>query len=130
MKTLKLIAMAVVACIALCLTSCSEINNGGSDPVIGSYGATSDIAVSSSEGSGVIFNAIRDAVINTSRGFDVRTKENDKAVIAAADKVAGQYKDQANKKIVVSVIFQPGNAMGEAEKKPVVLKSYTFTPVN
>lgn len=47
-----------------------------------------------------------------------------------ADKAAEEHKDQANKKVVVSVVFQPGNAMGEAEKKPIVIKSYTFTPVN
>ena len=37
---------------------------------------------------------------------------------------------QANKPIVVSVIFQPGNEMGQAEKKPIVIKNYTFKPVN
>ncbi len=53
-----------------------------------------------------------------------------KVVIAAADKVAAEYKDQANKPIEVYVVFQPGNAMGEAEKKPIVIKTYKFTPVD
>ena len=48
----------------------------------------------------------------------------------AADKVAAEYKDQADKPIVVSVVFRPGNAMGEAEKADIVIKKYTFTPVN
>ena len=98
--------------------------------MIQSYTAICDTEVSSSEGSGIIFVAIRDAVITASRGFDFRTDSNDKAVIAAADKAAEEHKNQANKKVVVSVVFQPGNAMGEAEKKPVVIKSYTFTPAN
>ena len=126
MKAFKLIAIAAAACLALCFTSCTKIS--GDDKNVGSYGAICDTQVSTSEGSGVIFFAIRDAVINASRGFDVRTASNDKAVIAAADKAAEEHKNQANKKIVVSVVFQPGNAMGESEKKPIVLKSYTFTP--
>ena len=128
MKAFKFIALAAVACLALCFSSCTKIS--GNDKTVGSYTATCDINVSSSEGSGIIFVAIRDAVITASRGFDVRSDSNDKAVIAAADKAAEEHKNQANKKIVVSVVFQPGNAMGEAEKKPVVIKSYTFTPVN
>ena len=128
MKAIKFIALAAVACLTLCFTSCTKTT--GDDKNVGSYTATCDSDVSSSEGSGVIFYAIRDAVISASRGFDFRTDSNDKAVIAAADKKAEEYKDQANKPIVVSVIFQPGNAMGEAEKKPVVIKSYTFTPAN
>ena len=126
MKVFKLIAVAATACLALCFTSCTKTT--GDDKVVGSYTATCDTDVSSSEGSGVIFVAIRDAVIKASKGFDFRTDANDKAVIAAADKAAEEHKNQANKAIVVSVVFQPGNAMGEAEKKPVVLKSYTFNP--
>lgn len=128
MKAFKFIALAAVACLAFCFSSCTKIS--GDDKNVGTYTAISDVDVTSSEGSGVIFFAIRDAVINASRGFDVRTASNDKAVIAAADKAAEEHKNQANKKIVVSVVFQPGNAMGEAEKKPVVIKSYTFTPAN
>ena len=108
MKTFKFIALAAVACLAFCFSSCTK--------------------VSSSEGSGVIFFAIRDAVITASKGFNVRSDANDKAVIAAADKAAEEHKNQANKRIVVSVVFQPGNAMGEAEKKPVVIKTYPFFP--
>ena len=129
MKAFKLIALAAAACMAICFTSCTKVS-GGDDKNLGTYGATCDVSVSTSEGSGVIFSAIRDAVIVTSRSFDFRTDANDKAVIAAADKAAAEHKDQANKKIVVSVIFQPANAMGEAEKKPIVLKSYTFNPVD
>lgn len=113
---------------ALSFTSCTKTTDTGKDA--GSYTAICDDNVSSSEGSGVIFFAIRDAVLNASRNFDFRTDANDKAVIAAADKAAEEHKNQANKKIVVSVVFQPGHAMGEAEKKPVVIKSYTFTPVD
>ena len=105
MKTIKLVAMALVACMALCFTSCS-INDPGDS---GSYTATCDIAVTSNSGSGIA---------------------NDKVVIEAADKVAAEYKDQADKPIVVSVVFRPGNAMGEAEKADIVIKKYTFTPVN
>ena len=114
--------------LALCFTSCTKTTDNGKD--VGTYTAICDTDVSSSEGSGIIYVAIRDAVIIASRGFDFRTADNDKAVIAAADKAAEEHKDQANKKVVVSVVFQPGHAMGEAEKKPVVIKSYTFTPVD
>ena len=118
--------MAVVACVALCFTSCSIKDPGDS----GSYTATCNIAVTSSEGSGIVFNKIRDAVILAGRDFNFRTAANDKVVTDAADKVAAEYKDQANKAMVVSVVFRPGNAMGEAEKADIVIKQYTFTPVN
>ena len=127
MKAFKFIALAVAACMTLCFTSCTKT---GTDQTLGTYSATCNVEVSTSEGSGIIFSAIRDAVINASRGFDFRTDANDKAVIAAADKAAAEHKDQANKAIVVSVVFQPANAMGEAEKKPIVIKTYPFTPVN
>jgi hypothetical protein len=126
MKTIKLIAMALVACMALCFTSCS-INDPGDS---GSYTATCNETVNSNKGSGIIFNAIRDAVIVAGRGRDFRTAANDKVVIEAADKVAAQYKDQTDIPIVVSVVFRPGNAMGEAEKADIVIKNYSFTPVN
>ncbi len=128
MKAIKFIALAAVACLTLCFTSCTKTT--GDDKNVGSYTAICDSDVSSSEGSGIIFFAIRDAVITASKGFNVRSDSNDKAVIAAADKAAEEHKNQANKAVVVSVVFQPGNAMGEAEKKPVVIKSYTFTPAN
>jgi hypothetical protein len=128
MKAIKFIALAAVACLTLCFTSCTKTT--GDDKNVGSYSAICDSDVSSSEGSGIIFFAIRDAVITASKGFNVRSDSNDKAVIAAADKAAEEHKNQANKAVVVSVVFQPGNAMGEAEKKPVVIKSYTFTPAN
>ena len=127
MKAVKFIALAIVAGMALCFTACTKVNDPGDS---GSYTATCDITVSNSEGSGIIFNQIRDAVILAGRGLDFRTAENDKVVIAAADKVAAEYKDQANKAIVVSVVFRPGNAMGEAEKPDIVIKKYTFTPVD
>lgn len=126
MKAFKFIALAAVACLAFCLSSCTKTS--GNDKTVGSYTAICDTEVSSAEGSGIIFFAIRDAVIKASKGFDFRTDSNDSAVIAAADKVAEEYKNQANKQVVVSVVFQPGNAMGESEKKPIVIKSYTFTP--
>lgn len=128
MKAFKFIALTAAACLALCFTSCTKTS--GTDQTVGTYTAICDSDVSSSEGSGIIFFAIRDAVIKASKGFDFRTASNDQAVIAAADKAAEEHKNQANKKVVVSVVFQPGNAMGEAEKKPVVIKSYTFTPAN
>ena len=127
MKAVKFIALAIVAGMALCFTACTKVNDPGDS---GSYIATCDITVSNNEGSGIIFNQIRDAVILAGRGLDFRTAENDKVVIAAADKVAAEYKDQANKAIVVSVVFRPGNAMGEAEKPDIVIKKYTFTPVD
>lgn len=128
MKTIKFIAMAFVACMALCLSSCTK---GGSDSGdSGTYTATCNVTVSNSEGSGIIFHKIRDAVIVAGRDFYFKTPANDKVVIAAADKVAAEYKDQANKPIEVYVVFQPGNAMGEAEKKPIVIKTYKFTPVD
>ena len=128
MKKFKFIALVAVACLSLCFAACTKIT--GNEKVLGSYTATCDITVYTSEGSGIIFGAIRDAVILAGRDYDFRTDAGDKAVIAAADKVAQEYKDQANKKITVSVVFQPGNAMGEAEAKPIVIKSYTFTPVD
>ena len=127
MKAIKLVTMAVVAFMALGLTSCTK---NIQDPVVGDYTVISDITVNRNEGSGIIYYQMRDAVINAARGADVRSEATDKAVIAAADVVAHDYKDQANKKVVLSVVFQPGNAMGEAEKKPTVLKSYTFVPVD
>lgn len=127
MKAIKLIAMAAAACMALCFTSCAKINDPGDS---GSYTATCNIAVSSSEGSGIIFNKIRDAVILAGRDFNFKTDANDKVVTDAADKVAAEYKDQANKAIVVTVVFRPGHAMGEAEKPDIPVKSYTFTPVD
>lgn len=128
MKTVKTILLAVAACMALCFTSCNKTTDTGKDS--GTYTAIADVDLSSKEGSGIIFYQIRDAVILAGRSFNFRTDANDKVVIAAADQVAAQYKDYANKKVVVSVVFQPGNAMGEAEKKPIVIKSYTFIPAN
>ena len=128
MKAVKFFALAMAACLTLCFTSCTKTS--GTDQNVGTYTAICDSDVSSSEGSGIIFFAIRDAVITASRDFNVRSDANDKTVVAAADKAAEAHKNQANKKVVVSVVFQPGNAMGEAEKKPIVIKSYTFTPAN
>ncbi|MBQ6074207.1 MAG: hypothetical protein IJK90_09890 [Bacteroidales bacterium] len=127
MKAIKSIAIAIAACMALLMASCTEISP---EPKVGSYTCTADINVSSSEGSGIIFFAMRDAVLKATRGYDTRSSAGDNAAISAAESAAAQYKDQANKKIVVSVVFQPGNEMGKGDSKPVVLKSFTFTPVN
>ncbi|MBO4417630.1 MAG: hypothetical protein J5801_05895 [Bacteroidales bacterium] len=127
MKTIKTILVAVAACVALCFTSCTKTTDTGEN--FGSYSAIADVDLSSKEGSGIIYYQIRDAVINASKGLNYRTAANDQTVIAAADPVAETYKNYANKPVVVSVVFQPANAMGEAEKKPIVIKSYSFKPV-
>ncbi len=127
MKAIKFFALAVAACMALCFTSCTKTSP---EPNVGTYTCIPDITVSSSEGSGIIFVAMRDAVLKATRDFHSRSDAGDKAAISAAESAAAEHKDQANKKIVVSVVFQPGNAMGESEKAPIVLKSYTFNPVD
>lgn len=127
MKAIKIIALAMAACMALCITSCTKTSP---EPNVGTYTCTADIDLSSKEGSGIIFFAMRDAVLTATKEYSTRSDAGDKAAIAAAEKAAAEHKDQANKKVVVSVVFQPGHAMGESEKAPVVLKSYTFNPVN
>ncbi len=123
MRIVKSLILAIAA--ALLLSSCQVIKPEGT---LGTYSVTCDKTVSANTGNGVIFNTMYDAVAKLK--FDFRTSANDKAVIAATDKVAEEYKDQASEPIVISVVFKEANAMGEAEKKPVVIKSYNFTPVD
>lgn len=123
MRIVKSLILAIAA--ALLLSSCQVIKPEGT---LGTYSVTCDKTVSANTGNGVIFNTMYDAVAKLK--FDFRTSANDKAVIAATDKVAEEYKDQASEPIVISVVFREANAMGEAEKKPVVIKSYNFTPVD
>ena len=125
MKAIKLFAIAA-AFIAL-FASCTKTTD--SSEKFGSYSAIANVDLSSKEGSGIIYYQIRDAVIKAAKDFNFRTDANDKAVIAAADAAAETYKDYANKPVVVSVVFQPANALGEAEKKPIVIKSYSFEPI-
>ena len=127
MKAIKLITLAVASCMALCFTSCTKT---GTDTEIGNYTCTVDVTVSAYEGAGIVFFAMRDAVIDASRGFNVRTPENDSIVLAAADAAAKEHGDDSNKLMSVAVVFQPGNVMGKAEKEPIVLRRYTFVPVD
>jgi hypothetical protein len=127
MKAIKLITLAVAACVALCFTACTKT---GTEPEVGTYTCTVDVTVSAYEGAGIVFFAMRDAVIDASRGFNVRTPENDSIVLAAADAAAKEHGDDSNKLMSVAVVFQPGNVMGEAEKEPIVLRRYTFVPVD
>ena len=123
MKIVKSLILAIAA--TLLFASCEVTKPEG---VLGTYSVTCDkTSVNASTGSGIIFNKLYDAVAKLK--FDFRTDANDKAVLAATDKIAADYKDQASEPIVISVVFREANAMGEAEKKPVVIKSYTFTPV-
>ena len=124
MKLFKIIVLAAAAVLL-----CASCTKSGTEQVLGNYSVTCDKAVSSSTGSGVIYYAMYNKIVAVARDFNFRTDANDKAVIAAADQIASEYKDQASEKITVSVIFTEANALGEAEKKPVVIKSYTFTPV-
>ena len=125
MKAIKPIILAVAACVALCFTSCTK---AGTDPEVGSYTCTVDVEVSPSEGAGIVFYAMRDAVADASRGFNVRTPENDSVVLAAADEAAKKHGDDSNNLMSVAVVFQPAN--GGADTKPIVLRRYTFVPVD
>ena len=122
MKFVKTIILTIAA--ALLFVSCEK---SGPEGVLGTYGAACDKTVSQSTGSGIILKEMQDAI--AALKFDFRTKENDKAVLAATDKIASERKDYASETIKISVYFKEANAMGEAEKKPVYLKEYTFTPV-
>ena len=123
MKTVRIIAMALVACMALCLTSC---NKNVSEPVSGTYGVTADKDVPS--GAGSIFAEMSDAV--TSAGnFSFRSEANDSAVKAAADKVYNERKGTSDINATISVVFKPGNVSGQAEKKPELVKAYKFEVV-
>ena len=124
MKLLKIIFLAVVS--SLLFVSCVE--KTGPEGTLGNYSVTCDKTDSVNTGSGIIFTKMSDAVVNLKLEF--RTAANDKTVIATTDKVANEYKNPASEKIVVSVVFTEAKALGESEKKPVVLKTYTFTPVD
>lgn len=123
MKLFKIITMAVLS--ALLFVSC-EVT--GPEGVLGTYSVTCDKVVSNNTGSGIIYTQMYDAVAKLK--FEFKTASNDKAVIAATDKVAEDYKNQASEKITLSVVFTEANALNEAQKKPIVLKTYTFTPVD
>lgn len=123
MKLFKIITMAVLS--ALLFVSC-EVT--GPEGVLGTYSVTCDKVVSNNTGSGIIYKQMYDAVAKLK--FEFKTAANDKAVIAATDKVAEDYKNQASEKITLSVVFTEANALNEAQKKPIVLKTYTFTPVD
>ena len=125
MKTFKTVLIALAA--ALLFVSCTGNVN---DPVKGTYKCTCDKDVSSYTGCGNIFNSMNDAVITAINGRDTRLKANDDIAVNAAAKVAEELKDQAETDFTVYVVFQEGNVMGENEKKPVILKSFNFKPVN
>ena len=63
-------------------------------------------------------------------GFKFRTSESDKAVVAAADKVYAERKNQSDKEMTLTVYFKAANAVGQAEKTPEKLKDYKFVPVS
>ena len=86
--------------------------------------------MSAYSGSGVIYTTMYDEVAKLTREMDFRTDANDKKILAATDKIAAEYKNQASEKITISVVFTEANESGKAGKKPVVLKSYVFTPVD
>lgn len=121
--------MGLAVLMALCLSSCSKNNND--EKVSGTYGVTANVGtIDYNKGHGIIFGAIENAVNETARNFSFRTDANDKAVIAAADKAAKEHENQSDIDIVISVVFKPGNVSGEAEKKPIEVKSYTFKGSN
>lgn len=127
MKTVKIFALALATCAALFLTSCNKDNN---EKVSGVYGVTANVeTIDYNKGHGIIFQAIESAVNETAKNFDFKTDANDKAVIAAADKAAKDHENQSDIDIVIDVVFKPGNTMGQAEKKPILVKSYTFKAV-
>ena len=124
MKTLKMIAVAAVAGLALCISSCTKTQDSGEN--FGTYTCTASESVTTKEASGMVFSNMRDAVILACRNNDIhyRTSENDKIVIAAADEVYNKEKGNANKTIDVYLVFQPSSTLGEAEKQSVKVKTY------
>ena len=121
----KFFAMAVAAVVAFSITSC-KTDDG--EKVSGTYGVSADIAVDNAPGS--IFWDMSDAVTKAAEGFKFRTAESDNAVVAAADKVYAERKNQSDKEMTLTVYFKPGNSMGEAEKAPIKLKDYKFAPAS
>lgn len=126
MKTFKFMALAAAACLSFCLVSCKKDVD---EKVSGTYGVTVNVDVDYNKGSGIIFSEMENAVNTVAKDFSFRTKANDDAIIAATDKVEKDYKDQADKEVVISVVFKPGNVVGQPEKNPEVVKAYTFKPV-
>lgn len=127
MKTLKMIALAAVAGLALCISSCTKTTDTGAN--FGTYTCMPSVDVSSKEGSGMILSNMRDAVIMTCRNKNInyRTSENDNLVIAAADEVYNKEKGNANKTMDVLLVFQPA---GEKDMPSVTVKTYHLTAAN
>ena len=125
-----MIAVAAVSCLALCISSCTKTQDSGQD--FGTYTCISSVEISSKEASGAIGLHMKDAVILACRNNDIhyRTDANDKIVIAAADEVYEKEKGNANKSIEVYLVFQPSSTLGEAEQKPVRVKTYPLTASN
>lgn len=119
----KFFAMAVAAVVAFSITSC-KTDDG--EKVTGTYGVDADIAIDNAPGS--IFWDMSDAVTKAAEGFKFRTSESDKAVVAAADKVYAERKNQSDKEMTLTVYFKAANAVGQAEKAPEKLKDYKFVP--
>jgi len=123
MKLVKILALAVTT--ALLFVSCTKNN---SEAPHGNYVVTCDKEVSLHSGSGIIFNEMCEEVAKL--GYEVKTAANDKAVIAATDKVYEARKNQASEAITISVGFKEGNVSGKPENIPVVIKTYTLIPVD
>ena len=126
MKTLKMIAMAAVACLALCISSCTKTDSGQN---FGTYTCMPSETISSNEASGEILSHMRDAVINACRNNNInyRTEANDKIVIAAADEVYNKEKGNANKSIEIYLVFQPSSTLGESDKPSQRVWTYKLT---
>lgn len=121
----KFFAMAVAAVVAFSITSC-KTDDG--EKVTGTYGVTPSIDVDNAPGS--ILWDMSDAVTKAAESFKFRTAESDKAVVAAADKVYEERKNQSDKEMTLTVYFKAANAVGQAEKAPEKLKDYKFVPVS
>lgn len=127
MKTLKLIAVAAFACLALCVSSCTKTTDTGQD--FGTYTCTSSESLTTNEATGEVFSHMRDAVIHACRNNNInyRTSANDNIVIAAADEVYNKEKGNAKKTVDVYLVFQPSSTLGEADKQSVKVKTYHLT---
>ena len=130
MKSLKLIAVAAVACLALCISSCTKIQDTGEG--FGTYTCVPSETLSSKEASGMILSNMKDAVIIACRNNNInyRNSANDKIVIAAADEVYNKEKGNANKTVDIYLVFKPSSALGEAEKQSERVKTYHLTASN
>ena len=125
MKTIKIILLALAA--TLLFSSCTGTVN---ETVSGTYGCTCDKDVSANTGCGTIFYGMSDAVAKATSNISIRSKANDDLAVNAAAKVAEELKDQAETDFTVYVVFKEGNVMGAPEKKPVILQTFNFKPVN